>query len=600
MNTNSFLRLGIVMVSLFLATSCASVDIPDGRTVKVPAATPPLDRFEALNEKRDPVTRVKLGRDMLVPQALKEDKLPDVMAGPYELRGETLASALQLILDDYDISLAFESDEGLTRRITVSNLHGTLKDVVNRVCSLADLYCHFEADTMTIKKTETFVVDLPPIGAGAAAATTTTDTAATATTGTTTNDAYTQIGAGLAAVIGTTPIVDSSTRVMIYTATQRSHKYALQYFERLRKNTALIIFETHIWEVALNNANRTGINWNTLFSKIGEFTLDVTVPGGVSAAGGATSPISITPTYTGSGNVTTDAVLDFISERGAVRTVSQPQITVLSGSRASLAVSQAENYVSGVSRTPSTTVGIADTFTTTTATVTTGLNMSVTSAWDQSTVYGNLDISLDDLLQLDSFSPDGGLTTVQLPQTTKRSLQTEIRVRPGDAILIGGLVSERDSLADSGPGFMKPLFATARNAQKANSELVFLLRPRVVAFIEGDDSDTPPVVDAPKEGLSIKSVPVPDITDNIKNIFGRTTAPAPAAAVSAAAPVVTPPPAAPEPPAVSEPPAVLEPSVVLEPPVVLEPIVPADAPGDAPIVLVPPSKKPKTGEAFNP
>lgn len=536
MKQKTLVRFGMAALAVFLAASCAPFNVPDGRSAKVSPATPPLDRYEGLNEKRDPVTRVKLGRDVLIPQALKEDRMPDVTVGPYELRGETLASTLQLILDDYDISLAFESDEGLTRRITVANLHGKLKDVVNRVCSLADLYCHFESGTMTIKKTETFVVDLPPIGGGGssttAVSTTSTTSTDTASTSSTANEAYVQIADGLAAVIGSKPTIDSSTRIMIYTATQRSHKYALQYFERLRKNTALIIFETHIWEVALNNANRTGINWNALFTNIGKFSLDVVVPGGVSAASGQATPISITPTYTGSGNITTEAVVDFISERGAVRTVSQPQITVLSGSKASLAVSQQENYVSGVSRTPSTVVGTPDTFTTTTATISTGLNMKVTSAWDQSTVYGNLDISLDDLLQLDSFSPDGGLTTVQLPQTTKRSLQTEIRVRPGDAILIGGLVSERDNLSDSGPGFMKPLFATTRVAGKVSNELVFLLRPRVVAFVEGDDSDTPAIVNAPREGLSMKAVPVPDITDNVKKIFGQAPAPVAAAPVA--------------------------------------------------------------------
>lgn len=565
----ALIRFAVLLLPLMLAISCAPVDAPDGRSPKIPTVTPPLDRYEGLNEKRDPVTRVKLGRDILVPQPLKEDVMPDVAVGPYELRGETLASALQLILDDYDVSLAFESNEGLTRRITVANLHGKLKDVVNRVCSLADLYCHFESDTLTIKNTETFIVDLPPVGGGgssssggdsssssssgsSSSSSSSSDSSSSSGGSSTASAAYSQIAAGLKAVIGTSPTVDESTRVMIYTATQRSHKYALQYFERLRKNTALIIFETNIWEVTLNNENRTGINWTSLMDHVGNLSFDAVLPGGAGGvASGIGAPIKITPAYAnGSGSVTSTAVLEFLSSRGAVKTISQPQITVLSGSKASFAVEQKQNFVKKTTTTPCSPTPCTPTTSTDTDTVTTGLTMSVTSAWDQSTVYGDLNITLNDLLKLQDFG------SIQLPLTTTRSLQTQIRVRPGDAVLIGGLVSEKDNLSDSGPGFMTPLFTTNKVAAKVNTELVFLLRPRVIAFDMGSDSDTVPVVDAPKEGFASKTVPVkslnrdvkdifkkpptapvPDISNEVKSLFG---VPAAAAAAPAAAPPAVP------------------------------------------------------------
>lgn len=507
---NALLRAAALVLPLFLAVSCTNVDAPDGSTVKIPTVKPPLGRYDGLNEKRDPVTRVRLGRDVLVPQPLKEDVMPDVAVGPYELRGETLASALQLILDDYDVSLAFESNEGLTRRITVSNLHGKLKDVVNRVCSLADLYCHFEDDTLTIKDTERFIVDLPPIGGE--------DLGSSAVGGSSVSSAYAQIAAGLNAVINTSPTVDVSTRVMIYTATQRSNKYALQYFERLRKNTALIIFETNIWEVTLNSENRTGINWDGLFNNIGNFSVAAVLPGGSGAlaTAGPGAPFKLTPTYTnGSGNVSSSTVLDFISSRGTVKTISQPQITVLSGSKAAFSVQQKQNFIKSIVTTPCSPTPCTPTTTPETDTVTTGLKMNVTSAWDQSTVYGNLSIALDELLQLQN------LSGIQLPQTTTRSLQTQIRVRPGDAILIGGLVSEKSNFSDSGPGFMTPILTTSHAVTKTNTELVFLLRPRVVVFDMGDDSDTPPIVNAPKDGIALKTVPSVPLADNVQGIFKK-------------------------------------------------------------------------------
>lgn len=501
---SKFVRVLCVCLPVLLSTACAQVEVPDGRSVNVPTVTPPHDRYAGINEKRDAVTRVKLGKDVLVPQPMREDPLPDEIVGPFELRGETLASALQLILDDYDVSIAFQSDQAMTTRITVANLRGTLSDVIDRACELANLYCHYESGTLTVKETETFVVDLPPLAVAATGV-----NGATAAT-------YDDLVSGLEAIIGTAPTVDASTRVMIYTASQRAHKYALKYFERLRKNTALIIYETHIWEVALNNGNRTGINWEALFNNVGNLNLDVNLPGG--APTGSSDPISITPTYTGSGNITSSMVFEFISEQGAVKTVSQPQLTVLSGSSANLSIEQSENYVSGVTRTPSTTPGVADSVSTTTDTVETGLTMSVASAWDQATVYGTIGIQLNELLKIDEFTPDEN-TTIQLPQTTTRSISTQIRVRPGDAVLIAGLVTEKDDYSSSGPGFLTPMLQTARNAVTKNTELVFLLRPRVIAFEAGNEDDTVNVVDAPPQQKRPTTYAPSDITGDVGTLF---------------------------------------------------------------------------------
>lgn len=509
------LRFASMACAAALAAGCAGANVANGRTVSVPTVTPPDDRYKGLNEERDPVTRVRLGKDVLVPQRAEQDPLPDEEVGPFELRGETLASALQMLLDDYDVSLAFETDKAMSARISVANLRGGLDEVVGRVCDLANLYCDYRKGVLTVKETETFVVDLPPVtvaatsnssnsaisGGGSSSSSNSNSSSSNSSNSSSSSsndaeDAYEQIAEGLKAIIGQEPTVDTTTRVIIYTASQRAQANALKYFERLRKNTALIIYETHIWEVTLNNDNRTGIDWSALY-KSGDWGLDIKFPGG--APDGGAAPISITPSWTGSRRFTPQAVLEFISEHGTVKTVSQPQLTVLSGSSASLQVEQSENFVSGVSRTPSTVSGVPDTVTTTTQTVQSGLSMNISSAWDRSTVYGAINISINELLSFDKFKPDTN-TTIQLPKTTTRGLQTQVRVRPGDAILIGGLVTQKDIYSGSGPGFAKPLLTTSRQAKAQNTELIFLLRPRVVAYDAGTDADTPAAVPAPKEG----------------------------------------------------------------------------------------------------
>src|SRR4051812_37433470 len=93
------LKVGFLLGLLFLA-SCASADVPDPRDANIPNPTFAEKRRGAVNEKPDSVMYLPLGRDVLMPEVAANDPLPDAEVGPFELRGETLAGALQLILAD--------------------------------------------------------------------------------------------------------------------------------------------------------------------------------------------------------------------------------------------------------------------------------------------------------------------------------------------------------------------------------------------------------------------------------------------------------------------------------------------------------------------
>lgn len=467
-----FLLLPLVAL-LALLLGCADSDVPGARNVNIPKPTAADERTEAVNERPDSVLYLPLGRDVLVPMVNPGGSLPDENIGPFELRSETLAGALQLILADYDISLAFETEEGLNRRITVANLQGPLNKVVERVCALADLYCAFEEGLLTVKDTQTFTVKIPPISQDASF--------------------MNNVASGLSAIIGGSPIVDESTRTLIYEATNRTAEYALRYFQRMRVSTALIVFETYIWEVNLDAGNSTGVRWDMLDS-FGKFTASVDLSGTVGAD--FSNPVSIglpTTGFENGGPFTPTDIFDFLSQYGSVKTISQPKITVLSGSEAHLRVADTQNFVSEISQTidngqVSTSVN--------TSSVDTGFELTIASSWDNSTVYADVNITLTNVTAIDNFpftsQGTGGnatSTTIQLPKTAERELTTQVRVRPGDSLLIAGLVRENDSFDSTGPGFAEPVIPTSRTAKTSNLELVFLLRPRVVVYTSPEDEE---------------------------------------------------------------------------------------------------------------
>jgi hypothetical protein len=584
----------VALSALLITTACAMADVPDSRNTNIPSPTMADQRRTAVNERPDSVMYLPLGEDVLVPEISGGDEFPHEMVGPFELRGETLAGALQLILADYDISLAFETNEGLTRRITVANLRGDLGKVVHQVCSLANLYCSYEDGTITVKDTQTFTVTLPPLG---------TDDE---------TEFLDDVAEGLGAILNpggssagganvSAPIIDPTTRTLVYSATQRTADIAARYFQRLRANTAMIVFETYIWEVALNSGNSLGIDWSRLvqFSK---FNSGIAINGGISPD--FLNPVSIgLPTVSGEFDGSTGDLLQFLSQFGAVKTISQPQITVLSGSEAELRVADTQNYVSQIATTLS--EGQATTSVNTDS-VDTGFTLTIGSSWDKSTVYANVEIELTNVQRIDNFAfadtpdpddPDaaGTQTRIQLPQTSERQLTTQIRVRPGDSVLIAGLVRESDVFDERGPGFMEPLIPDSRTTTTENLELVVLMRPRVVVYTAANDKryvdyalkkhknvNVPASEVSEKEGDfgNVYKAPPVDVSD-VQGEFPAGT-PAPLTTMPKVEPISPKPPVqlTPAVAATSAAPAVLPPTVPLPSPapVSAAPLMPTPAP----------------------
>ena len=549
--------LSMLLASALTLSSCADVKAPGARDVNIPAPRGAEARRAGVNERPDAVTYLPLGEDVLIPEATSGSPLPATIVGPFELRSETLAGALQLILDGTNIPIAFETTTGLDTTVTVTDLKGPLDTVVNQVCSLANLYCSYENGVLVVKETEVFTVAIPPIVPSAEIGT-----------------LLTNISSAVGNIVGgTAPITDPSTRTIVYRATQRTAEVAKRYFQRLKNNTALVVFETYIWEVTLDNGNNTGIRWSN-FDQLGKFNVGFNLPGSANALLG--TPISIGLPTTGTVNFDTSDVLQFISDYGAVKTISQPQLTVLSGSSARLRVADTQNYVASISRT--TTDGGNTTVSTSTDSVDSGFTLEIASNWDNATVYSNINILLQEVRAIDTFD-DNPDAVVQLPQTTERELQTQVRIRPGDSLLIAGLVRENDNFDKSGPGINEPFIPMSRSARTANSELVFLLRPRVIVFTS-DGAAPRPGAEAPRV-LPMKA-PVAEIKPLVELGEGQPLMPLPAPVAPRPEPVA---------PAPLTPMAAPAPVIKQPVPVEMTPLA-APQPSVAPVVPVtPPAPK---------
>ncbi|HRQ61388.1 MAG TPA: type II and III secretion system family protein, partial [Alphaproteobacteria bacterium] len=117
---------------------------------------------------------------------------------------------------------------------------------------------------------------------------------------------------------------------------------------------------------------------------------------------------------TGAANLGADDVFEFISTYGAVKTVSQPQVTMLSGGEATLRVAETQNYVSSLSQTVDNgEVSVSSQ----TDSVDTGFTLTITSAWDNATVYGAVELNIQEFQGFEPFNAGQNLQ-LRLPRTT--------------------------------------------------------------------------------------------------------------------------------------------------------------------------------------
>jgi MSHA type pilus biogenesis protein MshL len=238
-----------------------------------------------------------------------------------------------------------------------------------------------------------------------------------------------------------------------------------------------ITIEAKILEVTLNNSSEKGIDWSGLLKDSAfNVNMDFGTAGQVYPnSGGVVDTINI-------GTKAFDLVLDAIESQGTAKLLSNPRLSVMNGQPAVIYVGDNVTYISEVETT--TDEGTVTT-SATTAQVVSGLRLEVyaTIMSDDEIVMSIIPMisQLEDPIEYRQF----GLNQVGLPFVRERTMNSIVRLKDGEMLIVGGLISSDENNDSSNivglgkiPG-LKYLFGNkAENTTR--KELVILLRPRII------------------------------------------------------------------------------------------------------------------------
>ncbi len=514
------------ILSLLLTNSCAwlgdGINAPEHMKERDPRLQQMPDQAQTVRGDKDPaIVKLELGKALHPENLRPSEPLPSkVKIEATNLNNVPVTSALQAVLADTDITLLWGSKQLQERKVTLMNLKGALPVVVNRICRAAKILCSYRNGALELAEEDTFVVQLPGIAASP------TDNKSDALAST--------IAESIESLINGKVKADSVGGNLIYTTNAEGHERVQGYLDQLRNGRPLIVMQLYIWQVTLDDSKKLGISWKDLhLPSLGGTTQSLNIISNSNTQTVANSEgVSLGAVL--SGSVDVNLLAGFLATQGKVQTISSPQLTFVSGTSAKFEVGNSERYVSQVGTLVNSTVAGTGTTsgasnnTVNTEELKTGLDITISGNYESGVVFSNLQIKTSDLIQFTSIPT--GTTTLQLPKTANRTVQTVLRVRPGDNLVLAGLQTSREDRAREGlpgPDFTDGIIPTFGSGKISNSELVVMVKPSVVFFSD-------------KQGPDLRGVANATSTDDVDDVTSSSaSSPANKVGTESAAPVAS-------------------------------------------------------------
>lgn len=466
-------KIGVYAAVAFGAVACSSLR-PFGQEdefrarLKAPEITA---GNQAAAQVTLPIERLPSDTFWVRPQ-ISEGELPNQMVENLSVTERGLFDVLQLIFASTNMPLSFEGGADAASRygvVTLNNLSGTLPQVMNKLGEIMGFFWTVtDSGVLRIMPEQQFVVTMPPV---------------------LNEDSMAGVTNTMQYLGARDVYLDRINRSLVFRANRRALSDIQNYLERARATRSLIVYDMNVLQVDLNDSNNMGIRWELYKTGTGINTAPDSGIVGDAASQALSRVTQIARSSTGietlifGENFSTNFLIDFLKSQGDVKTLSQPKIGLMNGTNGNIRVGQSTTFVSRVGS--QIVNGVAQS-TADTQNLRTGLEVSLTGEAHDSTIYTRINISITELLALKRFTALG--VDLNLPEVADRELKTQVRCRPGDTILLGGITVSRAQ-----DDFQSGLGTRSRTENTKQTELVVTIRPRLLMFGEVAKNEQPAV-----------------------------------------------------------------------------------------------------------
>jgi len=268
------------------------------------------------------------------------------------------------------------------------------------------------------------------------------------------------------------PIVNKDTGVVVVTGNMKQIKAVDKFMNNLLDSlTKEVLIDVKIYSVELSKSHKTGIDWSQL---------SISLPN---------SSVPLRAKYIfGSGSIfnsatfNTSAFLNFLAQNGNVNSISNPKIMTLNNQKAIISVGDtiyykyASKVVTDQNGNPQTQYTIGNRFV--------GVILDITpQISDNGTIILSIAPRISAFRDLNQISNQ---TVRDMPPDTKdNTMLSVVKVKDNDTIVLGGLISDDQSLKVNGVPILKeiPLIKYLFSSKEKitnKKELVFVITPHII------------------------------------------------------------------------------------------------------------------------
>jgi len=247
-----------------------------------------------------------------------------------------------------------------------------------------------------------------------------------------------------------------------------------------------ILVEVKILEVTLSRENTFGIDWNAIYKNLGDIkqlTLSSNFAAQNIVSGGLFTLTATGPKDdSGTGSSGLSALIKALQSQGKVEVVSQPKIMLLNNQAAMVQVGTVTSYVANTTTTTS-SAGLASTSATTDQ-VQEGVSLRLMASILDGQILVQLTPVVTTLDAIRSINMGQG-TTIEAPKTSTKSMHTLVKIRDGDTIAVGGLITSNDKNSEKGIPLLRDLpligkFFEYKSKTHTRTELVIFITPKIL------------------------------------------------------------------------------------------------------------------------
>lgn len=284
--------------------------------------------------------------------------------------------------------------------------------------------------------------------------------------------------------------INRMTGTIVVTASRKDLSRVENYINTLKKTLRRqVLVEARIVEVQLTDSIQYGIDWSFLgrgWENVGNLAVGTT---------GFTNPLNSLPNFNLSltgGDFT--SLLRALQQQGNINVLSNPRVNIMNGQTAFLSVGRKVDFISKVETTSTGTSTAVPTVTYSveTSSVLSGLMFGIVpyiSSSDENNITLTISPIITDLVRLDSKTigaSGSNAVELSLPTVDLRELSTTVQVKDGQMVIIGGLIQNKERLADNNVPYLAhiPFFGHLfRNRDRSyeKTELIIMIKPIIVS-----------------------------------------------------------------------------------------------------------------------